>query len=163
MNDEPDFIEGDADDTETVIAAISYELESVITDLDKESKAAGFVLNDSNARSVLIKLIRKTEGRPGKPAPAPKERTKDFWIAMLHEKLNDRLEAMAAKSARDMNDEPMKFADWRSFLLILKESLETRSSREPGSRDYLDFLEEFIADARKQGMGSLLDVNLRED
>ncbi len=48
----------------------------------------------------------------------------------------------------EVEEEPLPISDWVKALETVADSIKTRRSNVPGSRDYLDFLPGFIAQAQ---------------
>lgn len=130
-------------------AGIMFQIERKIVEGDQLARSKGIVLTDSQVISMLTKVLGSAEGKPAKmPAPAnPREE----FLAELCGNLKAARESLfeIEDDENQAADKPLANADWAAALRGVIESARTRKGSIPGSRDYLDFLGPFIAQARR--------------
>lgn len=127
-------------------AQILYAIESRIHSVDQAGAGRGVVFTDSLIRSALVRAINTAKGRPPAPVP-PTAADKERRPAELAAELGTvRSEIMIGIPQDDGSvvEEPLPAAEWVNALLAVRESCELRGDGRPGSRCYLDFLNEFI-------------------
>lgn len=123
-------------------AGLMYFLESGICDLDRRAKEAGITLADSQIQSALVKLEKVLQGKnPGIPQESPRDRLLAEWIE------DNRQPPVEAHKA------PVSTGDRILAVLAVLDSLKLRRSQLPGSRNYLDFLQDFIRQASDKNPG----------
>ncbi|MFA6289401.1 MAG: hypothetical protein WC661_18630 [Opitutaceae bacterium] len=142
-------------------APILLNIETVLHETDLLAKEQGLPFTDSAVRSLLVRAANEARGKPVKTAPtSPKDRLLADAVARLGQartklrvapvedengaKLGPPVENAATAFA------PLPTADWLLALDAAKQSCEVRSTSEPGSRGYLDFLARFLRDAKEQ-------------
>lgn len=120
-------------------AAILMRIESHILDTDRETRAGGVVMpKDSAVKSALRKAELALGGKP--PAKKPKG-AEEEWIATLSGKLVEIGKEMAKEGG-------LPPAHFIAALKSAQSSLDTRREMAGHPRGYLDFLAEFISQAR---------------
>jgi hypothetical protein len=131
-------------------AGIVFTIEQKINEGDQIAGSKGIVLTDSQVVSVLTKVIGAAEGKPAKMPVTSNPR--DEFLAELREKLNEVRESIfEAESDQDPADaKPLPTADWVLALRCTIESARLRKGSMPGSRDYLNYLGPFIAEATRR-------------
>ncbi len=142
-------------------ALILLEIEKVLHETDLRAKEQGLPFTDSAVRSLLVRAANEARGKPVKTAPtSPKDRLladavvrlgearAKLGVAPMEDENGNELDPSAGDVADAM--EPLPTADWLLALDAAKQSCEVRSTNEPGSRGYLDFLTGFLANAREQ-------------
>lgn len=133
-------------------AGILYAIESEIHDGDQQAAAKNIKLTDSNVRSLLIKAVHAAEGKPPRPV-AESASPKDQALAELLDSLIAVRESLRCETTLPdgtTEDQALSTADWTAALSAVKESCAIRTSNEPGSRGYLNFLRSFLAAALDQ-------------
>jgi hypothetical protein len=128
-------------------AGIVFEIERKITEGDKIARSRGIALTDSQVISVLTKVLGAAEGKPAKMPATSNPR--DEFLAELSGKLKEvRGAIFEAESGQDPETaKPLATVDWVTAIRCVIESARTRKGSVPASRDYLDFLGPFIAQA----------------
>jgi len=129
-------------------AGLLFQIEHIICQADDEAKFKGIRLTDSQIKSALNKTRRKLEG--GDPE-IPTGSEKDGIIAQLIDSLclahHDLMERQRHLNSTE-TDKPLAVADWVRAIETVEDSVKTRKSHIPGSRDYLDFVHGFIEQAK---------------
>lgn len=120
-------------------AAILIRIEGLIHDIDRETRKLGIL---SPKDSAVKWALRKAELAMGgkKPAAKPKGEVEE-WVAAL----SGRLVELGREMARDGGPPAAHFA---AALKATQGSLDTRREMAGHARGYLDFLEEFMSQAR---------------
>jgi len=128
-------------------AGIVFEIEHKVTEGDQIARSRGIVLTDSQVISVLTKVLGAAEGKPAKMPATSNPR--DEWMAELFGKLKEvRGAIFEAESDEDLETaKPLATVDWVTAIRCVIESARIRKGSAPASRDYLDFLGPFIAQA----------------
>src|SRR6266446_5112772 len=128
-------------------AGIVFEIERRIAEGDQIARSKGIVLTDSPVISVLTKVLGAAEGKPAKMSAASNPR--DELLAELFEKLQETRESLFEAESEQEADAgiPLATDDWVIAIRCVIESARLRKGPVPGSRDYLDFLGPFIANA----------------
>jgi len=130
-------------------AGILLEIERALHGADRLATARGLLLTDSNIRSLLVRAIGEAKGKAPKSA-ATASAGKDHFI----DEAQRQLAAVRATifEEHDQPDgsvkrDPLPTADWIAALEAIKDSCSVRTTGEPGSRGYLEFLRGFLAQA----------------
>jgi hypothetical protein len=108
-------------------------------------------LTDSNVRSLVIKASHASQGKRPQPAPQDFANPKDKFLGKLFEELMAVKDSLAVEEKLPdgtTEHQELSAAEWVASLGAIKESCSLPTGSEPGSRDYLDFLAGFIAQAR---------------
>ncbi|MEI7823163.1 MAG: hypothetical protein WCK55_19810 [Verrucomicrobiota bacterium] len=128
-------------------ACIVFEIERKITEGDQIAKSRGIVLTDSQVISVLTKVLGAAEGKLAQLPAASNPR--DGFLVEMFGKLKKVCEGIFESEEGEDPDsaKPLATADWARALRCVIESARVRKGSVPGSRDYLDFLGPFIAQA----------------
>ena len=120
-------------------AAILMRIEGHIHDMDRETReAGGLVPKDSAVKSALRKAELAMGGKP--PAKKPKG-AEEEWIAALCGALVETGREMAKEGG-------VPAAHFITALKATQSSLDTRREMAGHPRGYLDFLAEFMSEAR---------------
>lgn len=130
-------------------AGILFAIESKILEGDQLAASQGLKLTDSNARSLIIKASKAAQGKHPQPVPDTAS-SKDKALGKLLEELLTLRSSLATEEKLadgTVEREDLTVDDWLASLAAVKESCSLHSSAEPGSRDYLDFLDAFLAQA----------------
>lgn len=132
------------------LAPVLLRIETVLHETDREAQGHGLTLTDSAVRSVVVRAVNEARGKPAKVAAvSPKDRLLADAVARLAAMRTDLLvvEDGGGQAERVETAAPLSVADWLLALDAVKQSCETRTTSEPGSRGYLDFLGGFLRDA----------------
>ena len=115
---------------------LSIESHIVSEDI-RAREELGLTITDSNVKSSLRKAMASLKGRPTKSGPK-KQKPKDRWIADL---------AMDIREiGRVAATEGVSRQQFLSALQKIEDSNKTRTGKEGGSREYLDFIRRFLKD-----------------
>ncbi len=137
--------------TDSRFANHLFRIESVFAATDIHAAREGMVLSDSAIRSLLVKAINEAGGK-GAKAPAGKLSAKESLLAEALASLigvRPLLKNVVEKDGKLVEtDEPISREIWVGLLETLKLSVETRGDGLPGGRGYLEFLKEFVEQAR---------------
>ena len=130
-------------------SGILLEIERKLHEADCLAVARGLTLTDSNIRSLLIRAINDAKGKVAKSAENAAS-DKDRFLAEALQQL--AAVRVAIVEERDQPDGSVQrrllpAADWIASLEAIKDSCAVRTGRKPGSRDYLEFLRDFLKDA----------------
>lgn len=129
-------------------AGLLCQIEHIICQADGDAKSKGIRLTDSQIKSALNKTRKKLEG--GAPE-IPTGSEKDGIIAQLIDSLSlahhDLMERQRDPNGTE-TDKPLDVTDWVRAIETVEDSVKTRKSHIPGSRDYLDFVRGFIEQAK---------------
>ena len=131
-------------------ASILFAIESNIDELERLAAAQGILLTDSNVRSLLVKAIHAANGKPPKSIQGPVGAKEKFVAGKLLELIAVK-ESLAEQNGfpdGSIKKNPISQADWIKSLEAVKESCAIRTADEPGSRNYLEFLRDFIRRAK---------------
>jgi hypothetical protein len=134
-------------------AQIIYMVEEKLHESDKLAATRGITLSDSAIRSALVRAMNEAEGKQSKTPPGPSP--KDQFLAELVAQLAILRSCIdVASNEDDAKDEsklePLPRADWIIVLDAIKESCAIRTSSAPASRDYLDYIATFLAEAQER-------------
>lgn len=125
-----------------------YNIEQIIFAADREAEAINCRLNDSHIQSALIRTRKLVSGgHPKISDSSDRDRLLQKLIMSLYE-APDRLVEQATKSDGTNVEQPIKSSDWIKALETALNSLKLRRTGEPGGRDYLEFLADFIPRAQ---------------
>jgi hypothetical protein len=129
-------------------AGLMFHIERQIVEADAEARAKGVRFTDSNIKSLLVKLKAIAEGEsPSLEAGNQKEELLCGLVKRIHASRAGVREG-ASPDARIDETKIVSDRDWLLGLKAVADSLKLRRSDEAGSRDYLDFLNDFIGKAR---------------
>lgn len=129
-------------------AGLVFQIEHIICQADDDAKSKGLQLTDSQVRSTLIKTQKKLHGGG---ADIPPANEKDRILAELINSLchaPNALMQQTTKADGTSEERPLEISDWLKALETVEDSVKTRKSSIPGSRDYLDFVHGFLAQAK---------------
>jgi hypothetical protein len=119
---------------------IIAEIEQAIHRADTEAAVKGFVLTDSQVRSIVHKAGQHAGGESPKVATGS---PRDVLLAQLYTEITGTFEKMRAET--DTGEVvPLPLQDWVLGLLCVEDSIRLRVGPS-GSRDYLDYLKGFFA------------------
>ncbi len=130
-------------------AGIIFEIEQKIVEVDQLARSEGVVFTDSQVISALTKVLGAAEGKPAKTGAISNRR--DELLAGLSEKLKE-VRGKIFESEVDHEPKilkPLDTADWVKALRCVIESARMRKGSTAGGRNYLDFLEPFLAQSRR--------------
>jgi hypothetical protein len=129
-------------------AGLLFQIENIICQADDDAKSKGLQLTDSQVRSSLIRTQKKLQG--GDPE-IPQTNAREKILADLIDSLCRAPEALREETSADdgaLQGKPLDILDWVRALETVEDSVKTRKSNIPGSRDYLEFLHAFIREAK---------------
>jgi len=129
-------------------AGLLFQIENIICQADDEAKTKGLQLTDSQVKSALIKTQKKLQGgEPDIPETNERERILAELVNCLIHAPDALMEQTTTGDGR-AEEKPLNISDWVKALETVEDSVKTRKSHIPGSRDYLDFVHEFIGQAK---------------
>ena len=125
---------------------ILLQIESVLHDADKLASSRGITLTDSNIRSLLVRAINEAKGKAANSVPSAASAKEHLLAEMVGQLASVRA---AIVKERDQPDGsvarcPISAAEWIAALEAIKDSCAARTSGNPGSRGYLEFLQGFL-------------------
>lgn len=129
-------------------AGLIFQIESRICHADAHAKSENIALTDSQVRSAILKARRMALGATPKISGSNE---RERILAALIDNINRAPKSFRVQMESETGEpieEPLPVSFWADALETVAESIETRRSDFPGSRDYLDFLHEFIERAR---------------
>ncbi len=125
-------------------AGLLFQIEHIICQADEDAQAEGIRLTDSQIKSALIKTQKKMGGGdPTIPTGTPKDRILAELINSLCQAHHALMERTTGPGGHEI-DKDLDEADWIRALETVEDSVETRRSDTPGSRNYLEFVHGFI-------------------
>jgi len=128
-------------------AGLLFKIEQMICQVDDEAKSQGLELTDSQIRSALVKARKKVEGEdPDIPEATERDRILAVLIDGLFQAPDDIMEQIPGADGT-VEEEPLRLSEWIKALETVEDSVKTRKSNIPGSRDYLNFVHRFIQQA----------------
>lgn len=131
-------------------AQLLFHIESMICRTDELAKEAGITLTDSQVRSTLIKAKQIVDGADFN-MPETNERENILSnLAMNIWHAPDEIMMETTDCEGKPQSEPLDLALWSNALETVADSIKTRKSNVPGSRCYLDYVQDFIADSQKR-------------
>ena len=134
-------------------APILFAIERKLFEADRLAASRGIALTDSAIRSLLVRAINEAQGKTAKSAPgsSPKDR---FLLEALAQLASVRAAIEVADADTELTPKgvsaetkSLSAAEWIIALDAVKSSCALRTTSEPGSRGYLDFLPSFIRSA----------------
>ena len=128
-------------------AGLLFKIEQIICQVDDEAKRQGLELTDSQIRSALVKARKKVAGEdPDIPEATERDKILAMLIDGLFQAPDDIMEQISGADGT-MDEEPLRLSVWIKALETVEDSVKTRKSNIPGSRDYLNFIHRFIQQA----------------
>ena len=128
-------------------SGLLFKIEQMICVADDEAKSQGLELTDSQVRSAIVKARKKMEGEnPNIPEATERDRILAMLIDGLFQAPDDILEKIPGADGT-VEEEPLRISEWIKALETVEDSVKTRKSNIPGSRDYLNFVHRFIQQA----------------
>ncbi|CAN5886061.1 hypothetical protein BH11VER1_BH11VER1_06180 [soil metagenome] len=132
---------------DSFFSTLMFHIERMICLADREAKEKGIILKDSQMQSTLIKtkaLLRRASPKIAKETELDEVLQK--LMATLCQAPNDMREQIDTPEGA-VEETPLRISDWTLALEEVIKSLKVRRSGIPGSRDYLDFVQDFIEQA----------------
>jgi hypothetical protein len=130
-------------------AMLLFQIEHIICQADDDARARGLQLTDSQVRSAILKARKKVQGaEPDIPETNEREQILAALIDSICQAPDNMLQRVVTDAGR-IEEKPLPMTDWGNALETVANSIKTRKSNLPGSREYLDFLHGFIAQARR--------------
>jgi len=131
-------------------AHLIFQIEHLICAADREAGEKGLILKDSQVQSALTKAKGLAGGKTPKFAEATEaDRVLLSLIDSIHHAPAALREQSTAADGSQV-EKPLRIADWIIAIEAVIDSVKTRRSTIPGSRDYLDFVRKFVAQALGQ-------------
>ncbi len=127
-------------------AGIMFHIESTIHGADCAAATAGVELKDSHIKSCLSKV--KTLAKGSQPKAEPKTERDKIILKLAEDidKLRPEIRESSDRNAGFHDAKPISTGDWLSAVKAVEDSLKNHTMS--GTRYYLDFLSDFIAEAR---------------
>ena len=130
-------------------AGLLFKIEQIICQVDDEAKRQGLELTDSQIRSALVKARKKVAGEdPDIPEATERDKILAMLIDGLFQAPDDIMEQILGADGT-MEEEPLRLSEWIKALETVEDSVKTRKSNIPGSRDYLNFVHRFVQQAKE--------------
>ena len=130
-------------------AGLLFKIEQIICQVDDEAKRQGLELTDSQIRSALVKARKKVAGEdPDIPEATERDKILARLIDGLFQAPDDILEQILGPDGT-VDEEPLRLSEWIKALETVEDSVKTRKSNIPGSRDYLNFAHRFVQQAKE--------------
>ncbi len=125
-----------------------FMIEQKICVADGAAKEAGIILKDSQIQSALTKARGLAAGKEPKieGSTEAEQILKALILSIYHAPKNMRKQL--DDPAVSQNEEPLEAVDWILAIEAVVDSIKTRRSDVPGSRNYLDFVHDFIAQVK---------------
>ena len=134
-------------------AGLLFQIENIICQADDYAKTKGLQLTDSQVKSALIKTQKKLQGgEPDIPETNERERILAELVNSLIHAPDPLMEQTTTDDGR-AEEKPLNISDWVKALETVEDSVKTRKSNIPGSRDYLDFVHGFIGQVHHRWCG----------
>jgi hypothetical protein len=126
-------------------AGLIFQAEHIIYQAGSDAKSKGYPLTDSQVRSAVIKTQKKLQGAdPAIQVTNVREQCLADLIDSLLHAPNALAEEVITENGQ-RTEKPLCLSDWVKTLETVADSIKTRKSPVPGSRDFLDYLQGFIA------------------
>lgn len=122
-------------------AQLMFVIESSICHADREALQRGIRLTDSNIKSALNRARRLTSHAPGGPIETREDIIDELALSIA---VNRTLLAEKIKTEDGGETAEVSCEDWTAAISAVEASLKVRRSNEPGGRDYLDYVRNFI-------------------
>jgi len=127
-------------------AGIMFHIESEIHDADRAAATAGVELKDSHIKSCLSKVKTLAKGNRPKAEPKTEREKLILELAESIDKLRPKIRESSDPTDEFETATPINTVDWLSAVKAVEDSLKNHTMS--GTRYYLDFLSDFIAEAR---------------
>jgi hypothetical protein len=128
------------------LSLLVFEIEKIITDYDEAARSRNIRLTDSNVRSVLSKAEKRVEGK--KPS-IPESNDREKMLCFMAKAIMNMIEENLKVNSKDAESASAIQEDWLAAIKGIEDSIKLRKTPLPGGRDYLDYADGFIAEARK--------------
>jgi hypothetical protein len=126
-------------------AGLMFRIEELIFMVDEEAAEQGIELTDSQIRSTLIKACKMVQGADPVLDPTS-DREKILADLAMH--IYHAPDHITEGTADSDGERPLEISHWVNALESVQASIDVRRSTLPGSRGYLRFLRDFMAQAR---------------
>jgi len=130
-------------------AGLMFRIERLVCAADRDAVEKGIVLKDSQVQSALNKAKGLAGGRTPKLA---KNTEVDRLLAELATGIGLGPEGLAEEHVGDEGPKvqrPPSKSEWVQAIDAVIDSIKLRRSGIPASRDYLNFVHDFVAEAEK--------------
>jgi len=126
-----------------------FMIEQKICVADGAAREAGIILKDSQIQSALTKARGLAAGKEPKieGSTEAEQILKALILSIHHAPKNMRKQL--DDPGISQKEEPLQMTDWILAIEAVVDSIKTRRSDVPGSRNYLDFVQDFIAQAKE--------------
>ena len=130
-------------------AQLLFIIEQLICSADLRAKDLGITLRDSQIQSALIKAAAIASGKNPKVEAATEMDLilKDLIFSIIQEPEN--IIEKVLTDGQVTSEAALRIVDWIAAIETVLDSIKTRRSGVPGARDYLDYVHQFIAKAKK--------------
>ena len=126
-------------------AYLLFRIETHVHAADCAAKATGMSLNDSQVRSAILRAAKVVAGQNPK---LPDSNARDQLLASLVQVIADeRIKTQLDPSLASRVGKEITPHEWINALETVMDSIKTRTGFFSGSRDYLDFLKEFVEES----------------
>lgn len=123
-------------------ANLLFRIETHVHAADCAAKATGMSLNDSQVRSAILRAAKVVAGQNPK---LPDSNARDQLLASLVQVIADeRIQTQMDPALASCGGKEITPREWINALETVMDSIKTRTGSFSGSRDYLDFLKEFV-------------------
>jgi hypothetical protein len=132
-------------------SSILFAIESKLHEADCLALARGLSLTDSNIRSLLVRAMNDAKGKAAKAAEKAASDKEQFLAEALEQVKAIYSVIVEEQQLADgtVQERPLPVADWLLALDAIKDSCAIRTTQEPGSRGYLEYLKSFMKDAAR--------------
>jgi len=128
-------------------AQLLFLIEQLVCMADQEAAGKGIVLKDSQIASALTKARGLFAGKEPKISESSEpDRIISKLIHSIHDLRNQFLEQIQNENG-EQHKVPVDDRDWIGAIETVMDSISTRRSGIPCTRYYLDYVQDFIAEA----------------
>ena len=129
-------------------AGLMFMIEQKICVADGAAKEAGIILKDSQIQSALTKARGLAAGKEPKiEGSTEAEQILKALILSIYQTPKITMEP-SGDTGISQKEEPLQMTDWILAIEAVVDSIKTRRSDVPGSRNYLDFVHDFSAQVK---------------
>ena len=127
-----------------------FSIENIICQADAEAKSKGITLTDAHVKSALNKARRLTEGKtPEIPECNERERILAKLIRTVHSGPQVLAEIRVGPDGKEEQVD-INRRDWIAAIKRVEKSLDIRRGTAPGSRNYMDYVNDFLSDIQNR-------------
>ncbi|MDD5261622.1 MAG: hypothetical protein PHD76_07200 [Methylacidiphilales bacterium] len=129
-------------------AGLMFHIEQMICAADTLAQTSGCELTDSQVRSTIIKARKLVQGaQPNLPEATERDRILTGLARSIYLAPDDIME-QSNDADGSLIESPLEISDWLKAIETVQHSIDTHRSDIPGSRNYLSFLQKFIAETQ---------------